>query len=71
MQTRLTWSGLPAGPINAMLGFWRAHRGVPFYYTLPDEGVPRKWEAKAWDRDFRDGLIGSVTVELMERFDPD
>lgn len=71
MQPTLVWEALTMAEANAIVSFFRTHRGAPFYYTLPDEGIARKWIAKEWDRDFRNGTIGSVAVVLEERFDPD
>lgn len=70
-QVRLVWSTLTIANANALTGFFESASNEVFYYTLPDEGVPRKWEALSWDRDFTGGALGSVSVELRERFDPD
>lgn len=70
MQARLVWSAIPISAANTIVGFLRANKGAVFYYTLPDEGIARKWEVMSWDRDFSGGVIGTVTAELRERFDP-
>jgi phage-related protein len=71
MTVRLAWSALPMSAVTALRGFFASHVGLVFYYTLPDEALPRKWCAIGSSRDFQHGALGTFSVDLEERFDPD
>lgn len=71
IEARLTWSNLDVAEATQILSFVRARVGTPFYYTIPGEGLARQWRAVQWSRDFSQGVLGTVTLDLEESFDPD
>lgn len=71
MRVQLAWAVLPMAAVTALRSFFDGHVGVVFYYTLPDETLPRKWQALRWGRDFAHGALGTFSADLEERFDPD
>lgn len=70
-RVRLGWAALPMASVTALRSFFDAIPAGVFYYTLPDEALPRKWQALRYGRDFAHGALGTFSVDLEERFDPD
>jgi phage-related protein len=62
-----TWSPLSESDINALESFFEAHVGTVFFYTLPDETTPRKWECVKWTRSQSTGWW-DMSASFQERF---
>lgn len=69
MRVRLTWANLTIAQATTVRSFLDAHVGLVFKYTLPDEGIARKWQALSWSKGWENGLLGSLSCDLEERFD--
>ena len=68
LTASLAWNLLTQAQQEAIDAFYRAHIGVTFYYTLPDETAPRKWQAQSGRRTQNATTFGYELL-LGERFD--
>ncbi len=50
LRVEVPWNGLTQTEFNALLAFFRAHRGIAWFnWTLPGEGTSRKWVVRSWN----------------------
>lgn len=69
----LTFVGLSTFEADAMDAFFAEQGGYrAFFYTLPDEGVPRKWIStpEGWAKEPVGPGKWQFSVQLEEAFDP-
>jgi phage-related protein len=64
----LAWDPILKTERATIVAFLEAHVGVPFWYTLPNETVPRGWVWTSISRSHPDAKFETLTVELEERF---
>ena len=55
--------------IGPVLAFLRGHVGVTFYWTLPFESSPRKWQTPQGWNTVRGVTRDVLTINFEERFD--
>jgi len=65
------WSALSVAEYEAMDAFFGALGGAdPFWWTPPDEAMPKKFVCKKWDKGFPAGGRRSLTATFEQVFDP-
>jgi phage-related protein len=52
-----------------LVNFLRAHKVVPFVWSLPMKNVDRKWTATKWSESFTASNRSAVSFTLTEVFD--
>ena len=68
LQASLAWTLRTQAEQQAIDAFANSHIGVTFYYTLPDETVPRKWQALSMRRT-QNATTWGYEMLLDEHFD--
>lgn len=68
LQGSLSWNLLTLAQQQAIDAFAQAHIGVTFYYTLPDETTPRKWQIMSTRRT-QNATTWGYDMLIDERFD--
>ena len=65
----LTWETCTPTESNSIDAFFRAQGGyIPFYYTLSDDIVTRRWTCEEWGVERGDGGLRKYTATLIEYF---
>jgi len=66
----LSWGVIPTADADDIIDFFRDHGGAEsFYYTMPNDSVPKKYTCNNWKRAWAGPNYRTLTATFKRRYD--